>query len=492
VHAKHAQNTTFPCASAKPQFTNFFTREVTMKRLSYILILLLAALTLAACQPATPITPETPAEEAPEGAYPPAEEPSAPAESYPAPAQPVAPAEPSPYPPMEESPDMTTSYIRIESPANGAMLTSGQPVTVSGMGAGLFEGNVVVQVLDANGSQLAMQATILQSPEAGTGGEGPWSVELTFSVDAPGAGKIVAFSPSPKDGEDWLASDEIAVTLLPENLPLEGTPWLLRAFPQADDYNTLAVVYQVTANFDPAENRLSGTAGCNTYNTSYTTEDGTLTVNTPIALTRMMCDRPQMALEGTYTAALENIAAYEIVGDRLTILDPQGNPVLEFQVDPYTLSETYTREALGNLAYLSEFGENGTVQLTGGQYRAPAAEGSASEIIVSLSNFAAFGDLNGDGVEDAAVILVSSGGGSGVFYDLAVVIDENGTLTNVAIDSLGDRVQVKGLQVTDGEIVVSLLTHAPSDPLCCATQNTILHYQLVGDQLTLVKTETDK
>ncbi len=463
-----------------------------MKRLPYIPILLLAALTLAACQPAVPITPETPDEKAPEVAYPPAEEPSAPAESYPAPAQPAVPATPYPYPSMEESSAMNSSYIRIDTPENGAILSSSQPVTVSGMGAGLFEGNVVVQILDASGNQIAMQAVTLQSPEAGTGGEGPWSVELTFSVDTSGAGKIVAFSPSPKDGEDWLASDEIPVTLAPADASLETTPWLLRAFPQAEDYNALLAAHQVTANFNPAENQLSGTAGCNRYSTSYIVEGGSLKVSTPPALTRMMCNRPQMTLEDTYTAALENIAAYEIVGDRLTILNPQKNPVLEFQVDPFTLNKTYTREALGNLAYRSEFGEDGTVQLTGGQYRAPAAEGSASEIIVSLSNFAAFGDLNGDGTEDAAVILVSSGGGSGVFYDLAVVIDENGTLTNIAVDSLGDRVQIKELQVTDGEIVVSLLTHAPSDPLCCATQNTILHYQLVGDQLTLVKTEMEE
>ena len=456
-------------------------------------LILTAALVLAACQPAAPITPESP-EESPDSAYPPAAEPAAPSEAYPAPSVdvPAASDDAYPAPPAEEVP---TSYIRIESPENGATLTSGQPVTVSGMGAGLFEGNVVVQVLDAEGNPLATQPTTLQSPEAGTGGEGPWSAELTFSVDAPTAGTLVAFSPSPKDGADWLASDQIPVTLIPAGRSLENTPWLLVSFDPNSPYNPLAVMHQVTAQFDPAESRLSGSAGCNTYNTTYTAADpmgGTLEIATPVALTRMMCEQPQMVLEDNFTAALEKVALYEIVGDTLTLYDAEGNPVLVFQVDPYTLSETFTREALGNLTYLSDFGEDGTVQLTNGQYAAPAAEGSASQVRVGLSNFAAFGDLNGDGVDEAAVILVSSGGGSGVFYDLAVVMDKNGTLTNVAVDNLGDRVQIKGLQIANGEIVVSLITHAPEDPMCCPTQNTVLHYQLLGDQLTLVKTEADK
>ena len=39
----------------------------------------------------------------------------------------------------------------------------------------------------------------------------------------------------------------------------------------------------------------------------------------------------------------------------------------------------------------------------------------------------AFGDLNGDGVEDAVVVLVTNPGGTGRFYDLAPVLNQNGT-----------------------------------------------------------------
>jgi hypothetical protein len=53
----------------------------------------------------------------------------------------------------------------------------------------------VVRALDNNGVKLAEQATIVQSPTAGTGGSGPWSVMLTVSVAGGTPGRITASSP---------------------------------------------------------------------------------------------------------------------------------------------------------------------------------------------------------------------------------------------------------------------------------------------------------
>ena len=60
------------------------------------------------------------------------------------------------------------------------------------------------------------------------------------------------------------------------------------------------------------------------------------------------------------------------------------------------------------------------------------------EIYVESTDYAAGGDPNG--VPSVATIPVSNGGGSGVFYDLAIVQDVDGTPTNVATTLLGDRV----------------------------------------------------
>jgi heat shock protein HslJ len=102
-------------------------------------------------------------------------------------------ATPTPVQPIE-------SYISISEPVPGAILDITQPIGVLGTGAGLFEGNVVVQVIDRDGNILAQEPTTLQGPDVGTGGEGTWRVELSVETEPGMAGKIRAFSPSPVDG----------------------------------------------------------------------------------------------------------------------------------------------------------------------------------------------------------------------------------------------------------------------------------------------------
>jgi hypothetical protein len=85
------------------------------------------------------------------------------------------------------------SFITITAPASGAVLSN--TFEVKGEGGGLFEGNVVVTAYDNNNVKLAEQATTIQSPNAGTGGSGPWAVTLTVNVAAGSAGRIVASSP---------------------------------------------------------------------------------------------------------------------------------------------------------------------------------------------------------------------------------------------------------------------------------------------------------
>ncbi len=405
-----------------------------------------------------------------------------------------SPAEKPETPPESPvEPEKSDAYILIEKPAAGTELNASKPIKISGMGAGLFEGNVVVQILDAAGNELALQPTIIQSSEAGMGGEGPWETEISISLETPTEGKIVAFSPSPKDGEGWIASDEIAVTFHPKmsgNARIENTPWILRSFAQQEDINSLLTVYQVTAHFNAEDGTVSGVAGCNNYFTSYTVDRDKLTLNMPVGATRMMCPEAQMVLENNYLAALENVASYEITCNAMEILDAEGNPLLVFQVDPYSQSEAFTREELANTSYLNEFAKAGVVQLVDGMYREPVAEDSATELVVMLTNHAVFGDVTGDDIEDAVVVLVSQPGGSGSFYDLAVVRKQGEALTHMARILLGDRVQIKSMHIENGEIIVDMLTQGPDDPMCCPTQYVSNRYALESGELVLISSET--
>jgi hypothetical protein len=143
-----------------------------------------------------------------------------------------------------------------------------------------------------------------------------------------------------------------------------------------------------------------------------------------------------------------------------------------------------TVEALRNAEYRSELAQGGVARLTDGQYEQEIVPGSASKItILMMPDKVAFGDLNGDGVDDAAVILASSGGGSGTFISLEAVINEAGTPKDVASASLGDRVQINSVVIAGGKVTVDMITHGPDDPLCCPSVQTTRTFQLQNDTL---------
>ena len=83
------------------------------------------------------------------------------------------------------------------------------------------------------------------------------------------------------------------------------------------------------------------------------------------------------------------------------------------------------RPALANATYQSQFTQDGTAPLTDGQYSEAAAPGSATMTTVTLTDNITYGQLEGRDV--AVVVLVTDPGGSGTFYDLAVVVNQDGT-----------------------------------------------------------------
>jgi heat shock protein HslJ len=213
------------------------------------------------------------------------------------------------------------SYLKIDSPAQGTTLDVTKPVQVSGSGAGLPEGNVVVVAADQDGNVLAEQPTTLQGPDVGTGGEGTWSVELAVPASGQMPGYLAAYSTSPKQ-RDFVATDHIQVTFSGE-YTLEGTTWLLdKTIPGSE----------ITAEFTPAtgtgDAEVKGSAGCNTYTGTYVILTRAVGRNRieigPLATTRMACDEALMEQESLYLAALEAATHYRIEGFTLTIVYPGG------------------------------------------------------------------------------------------------------------------------------------------------------------------------
>jgi hypothetical protein len=201
----------------------------------------------------------------------------------------------------------------------------------------------------------------------------------------------------------------------------------------------------------------------------------------------MACAEPAgiMEQETAYLAALQTATRYEVEGDELVLLNGEGVKAAVFTAR--SAASALTLELLKNAEYKTEWTSSGVVQLQDGEYRAPAAPGSASEIVIAMTEYVATGELkdlaSGETQPGAAVILTSTGGGSGTFYELHAMVVRDGRLYDAAWTQLGDRVQINSVAIQNGEIVVDMVTHGPNDPQCCPTQQVVQTYALQGDQL---------
>ncbi|RIK58851.1 MAG: hypothetical protein DCC57_00010 [Chloroflexi bacterium] len=145
--------------------------------------------------------------------------------------------------------------------------------------------------------------------------------------------------------------------------------------------------------------------------------------------------------------------------------------------------------ALQNATYTGIYDK--PVPLHDGRYEGePFVAGGASRPTVTLAaNAVAYGDLTGDGVDEAAVILAESSGGSGTFIYLAAVGLAEGAPHNLATALLGDRVQVEGLAIADEQITFQVLRAGPRAPDCCREEAPTQQWALEGDALVLVAGE---
>jgi len=129
-------------------------------------------------------------------------------------------------------------------------------------------------------------------------------------------------------------NDQGATVLVFQELqsqPLAGTNWVLLSYNNGKGgvVSVLAGT-EITAVFTE-DGKLSGSAGCNNYMTSYSVDGNTIKIDLP-ATTRKMCSEPQgiMEQEAAFTLALEQAATYELKQDALTIRGAEGETQLQF------------------------------------------------------------------------------------------------------------------------------------------------------------------
>lgn len=296
-------------------------------------------------------------------------------------------------------------------------------------------------------------------------------------------------------------------------LNLEGQAWQLVSYIDAAGVQkTPLEKTQITATFENGE--VAGNASCNSYFASYRANLDKLTIGN-VGATLMACLAPGvMVQEAAYLDALQKAASFRFEVGQLKISDAQGKTILVYNAlseapqvpgpvqSSAPVSSTVSvqtplpqaslaLESLKNMDYRSGFTVSGRAPLNNGEYREAGPQGSASETVVGLVEPVAYGQL-ADGQVAAAVVLATNTGGSGTFYELALVVDLNGAPINIASVFLGDRIKLNSLKIENGQVLVDLIKQGPNDVMCCPTLHVLQKYALQGAELALVSSEEIK
>lgn len=121
------------------------------------------------------------------------------------------------------------------------------------------------------------------------------------------------------------------------------------------------------------------------------------------------------------------------------------------------------------------------VQLVDGKWTETQADGSIQ--MVNLDTRFATGDLNEDGVDDAALLVAESMGGTGVFYSLTVLINNNGVFEQKASAFIDDRPIIHSIEINNGEVVLNVNVHGLNDPMIDPTMKLTKNYRLIENRL---------
>ena len=118
-----------------------------------------------------------------------------------------------------------------------------------------------------------------------------------------------------------------------EEAILEDTDWVLQSYGELGNLKDVLTDTRITAEFASSEGTVEGSAGCNSYSSSYEMEDSQLSIPGPVAATEMYCEEPEgvMDQEQEYLEILQAAESYSIEDGELQI--NCGSQVLIFKGD---------------------------------------------------------------------------------------------------------------------------------------------------------------
>lgn len=297
-------------------------------------------------------------------------------------------------------------------------------------------------------------------------------------IEAPGAtsgmGSGSTATPAATAGERVYAAIELTTN-----------PWLWVSFTDPTQQVEIDAPEQYTITFT-TDGTVKVKADCNIASGTYTADDnGSLTI-TLGPMTLAAC--PPDSRSDEFIKNLGFVAGFFFEKGflYLDLMADGGTFQLGAAAESMSAANTLAVDALQNATY-SGIDEEGPVTLTAGLYEGkPVAEGGAAPRVEYVNGGERFGDLDGDGVDDAAVLLVESAGGSGIFTYLAAQVNGAGQPVDAGAVLVGDRTQVKTVAIANGQIILEIITQGPNDALCCPTLKVRKSYALQAGQLAEV------
>ena len=112
--------------------------------------------------------------------------------------------------------------------------------------------------------------------------------------------------------------------------------------------------------------------------------------------------------------------------------------------------------------------------------------GSSTKNILQIFGEPVYGDFNNDGVKDAALILVNTPGGSGVFYYAVLAMAKNGDYVATNVLLLGDRIAPQNINIENGRAVYNYAERKAGEPMTSSPsmgKSLYIHYDASTNQI---------
>lgn len=202
-----------------------------------------------------------------------------------------------------------------------------------------------------------------------------------------------------------------------------------------------------------------------------------------VAVTGLADGNPLVRSAAEQTSWTGTLPASQDYSIKAVSTGEEASYVMTITIPPIDLaSPALTVDMLRNASYELISGES--VALVDGQFE---REDPISPVRSHMIDLIAFGDLDVDGDYDAAVIIVTNNGGTGHFYNLYIVMNENGQPVNTASTFLGDRIIVNSIRIQGNEIIMDLIVQDDDDPFCCPSLATTVRFALENGELVYIE-----